>query len=390
MNLFIAIIIMEILVGAEVDLFVPSFPDLQDTFNISTFKVEFLLGINLIAHCFTALIVGNLGDRFGRRVIILIGLVIFVIGSVFCLFAMDYYMILFGRFLQGAGISGVAVLCYLVLADIYSVEQQQQMVGTLTGTVTLAMAFAPVVGSYVNFLLSWRGNFAILLILGVLCLIIGILFIPKGQANDNVKISLREYSVVFKSKKAIYYLITLIFLFQAYWVFIGIAPILYMRDLGVPIQQFGLYQGALAAIFSAFSFSSGYLLNKFGQKKCFFFSIAALVAFIIAAIILIILKTNDPLTITIVVQLVAVGSIFPCNILWILALESVPNAKGRITAILVSGRLIITAICLQLVSYFYQGNFTSLAIVMCITIVIALIFCYKLLQEDKIFNESEL
>ncbi len=269
MNLFIAIIIMEILAGAEVDLFVPIFPDLQDAFNISTFKVEFLLGINLIAHCLTALIVGNLGDRFGRRVIILIGLVIFVIGSVFCLFAMDYYMILFGRFLQGAGISGVAVLCYLVLADIYSVEQQQQMVGTLNGTVTLAMACAPVVGSYVNFLLSWRGNFAILLILGVLCLIIGILFIPKGQANDNVKISLREYSVVFKSKKAIYYLITLIFLFQAYWVFIGIAPILYMRDLGVPIQQFGLYQGALAAIFSVFSFSSGYLLNKFGQKRCF-------------------------------------------------------------------------------------------------------------------------
>ncbi|WP_425362841.1 multidrug effflux MFS transporter [Candidatus Tisiphia endosymbiont of Hybos culiciformis] len=390
MNLFIAIIIMEILAGAEVDLFVPSFPDLQDTFSLSTFKVEFLLGINLIAHCITALIVGNLGDRFGRRVIILIGLVIFVIGSSFCLFAIDYYMMLFGRFLQGAGISGVAVLAYVILADVYSVEQQQQMVGVLNGTVTLAIAFAPVVGSYVNFLLSWRGNFAILLILGVLCLIIGILFIPKGQANDNVQISLREYSVVFKSKKAIYYLITLIFLFQAYWVFIGISPILYMQDLGVPIQQFGLYQGAMATTFAVISFSNSYFFNKFGQKKCFFFSIAALVAFVIAAIVLVMLETNDPLIITIVVQLVAIGSIFPCNILWILALESLPNAKGRITAILVSGRLIITAMCLQLVSYFYQGTFTSLAIVMCITIVIALIACYKLLQEDTIFNKSEL
>ncbi|WP_341756253.1 MULTISPECIES: MFS transporter [unclassified Candidatus Tisiphia] len=389
MNLFIAIIIMEILAGAEVDLFVPSFPDLQDTFNLSTFKVEFLLGINLIAHCVTALIVGNLGDRFGRRVIILIGLVIFVVGSIFCLFAIDYYMMLFGRFLQGAGISGVAVLAYVVLADAYSVKQQQ-MAGTINGIITLAMAFAPVIGSYVNFLLSWQGNFAILLILGFLCLIIGILFIPKGQANDNIKISLREYSVVFKSKKTIYYLITLIFMVQAYWVFIGISPILYMQDIGVPIQQFGLYQGTLAAIFSVISFSNSYLLRNFGQKKCFFFSISVLVAFIIVAIVMIILKINDPLIITIVVQLVAVGMIFPCNILWPLALDSMPNAKGRITAILVSGRLIITALCLQLVCYFYHGNFTSLAIVMCITIVIALIFCYKLLQEDKIFNKSEL
>ncbi len=145
----------------------------------------------------------------------------------------------------------------------------------------------------------------------------------------------------------------------------------------------------MAAVFSAVSFSSGYLLKNFGQKKCFFFSILMLVAFIIAAIVLVICKTNDPLTITIVTQLVAIGMIFPCNILWPLALESIPNAKGRITAIFVSGRLIVTTLCLQLVSYFYQGTFKPLAIVMCITIVIALIGCYKLLQLDRIFDEPK-
>ncbi|WP_375332181.1 MFS transporter [Candidatus Tisiphia endosymbiont of Temnostethus pusillus] len=389
MNLFITILIMEVLSGAEVDLFVPSFPDLQDTFNLSTFKVEFLLGINLIAHCVTSLIVGNLGDRFGRRVIIIIGLIIFIVGSIFCVFGLNYYMLLLGRFLQGIGISGVAVLGYVVLADLYSVKQQQKMMGTLNGAVSLAMAFAPVIGSYVNFLLSWRGNFAILLIFGIFCLIIGLLFIPKGQVNYNVEISLKEYGLVFKSRKAIYYIITLLMLFQGYWIFIGISPILYMRDIGVSIQEFGFYQGAMAAVFSAVSFSSGYLLKNFGQKKCFFFSILALVAFIIAAIVLVICKTNDPLTITIVTQLVAIGMIFPCNILWPLAIEIIPNAKGRITAILVSGRLIVTALCLQLVSYFYQGTFKPLAIVMCITIVIALIGCYKLLQVDRIFDEPK-
>ncbi|MFP3018273.1 MAG: MFS transporter [Candidatus Tisiphia sp.] len=389
MNLFITILIMEVLAGAEVDLFVPSFPDLQDTFNLSTFKVEFLLGINLIAHCVTSLIVGNLGDRFGRKLIIIIGLIIFIIGSSFCTFALNYYMLLFGRFLQGIGISGVAVLGYVVLADLYSVKQQQKMMGTLNGAISLAMAFAPVVGSYVNFLLSWRGNFAILLIFGLFCLISGVLFIPKGQVNYNVKISLKEYGLVFKSRKAIYYIITLLMLFQGYWVFIGIAPILYMRDLGVSIQQFGFYQGAMAAVFSAVSFSSSYLLKNFGQKKCFFFSILMLVAFIIAAIVLVICKINDPLTITIVTQLVAIGMIFPCNILFPLLLESIPNAKGRITAIFVSGRLIVTALCLQLVSYFYQGTFKPLAIVMCITIVIALVGCYKLLQVDRIFDEPK-
>lgn len=83
MRLFITVTIMEILAGAEVDLFVPSFPDIQDTFNLSTFMTELLLGVNLIAYCITSLIVGNLGDRYGRKPIIILGLLIFNLGSLF-------------------------------------------------------------------------------------------------------------------------------------------------------------------------------------------------------------------------------------------------------------------------------------------------------------------
>ncbi len=67
-------------------------------------------------------------------------------------------------------------------------------------------------------------------------------------------------------------------------------------------------------------------------------------------------------------------------------LETIPNAKGRITAVAMSGRFIVTAICVQLISYFYHGTLLPLAIVMGITIIITLITCYKLLQEYKILN----
>jgi DHA1 family bicyclomycin/chloramphenicol resistance-like MFS transporter len=386
MNLFIAILIMEILTGAEVDLFVPSFPDIQRHFNVDTFTVELLLGINLVAHCITALVVGNLGDKFGRRSIILLGLLVFTIGSLFCVFATEYYMLILGRTLQGIGISGVAVLGYIVLADLYSVEQQQKMMGSLNGAVSLAMAFAPVIGSYVDLFFTWRGNFAVLLILAIICLILGLIFIPKGQKNEQVKISLSEYGIIFKSKQAIYYIMTIVFTIQAYWVFIGLAPILYMRDLGVPLQEFGLYQGAMAILFSVISFGSGYLLKTFGQRKCFFFSILSLVAFIIASIFLIAYEINDPLIITIATLLVSIGSIFPINILWPIIMGIMPEAKGRITAIVISGRLIVTAICIQIASYFYDHTFKSIAIIMCITIIIALISCYKLFQNGKVFN----
>ena len=71
--MFFTVLILAILSGAEIDLFTPSFPELQTIFNLSPSTIELLLSVNLIAHCISSLIVGNLGDRYGRKTIIIIG-----------------------------------------------------------------------------------------------------------------------------------------------------------------------------------------------------------------------------------------------------------------------------------------------------------------------------
>lgn len=388
MKLFITVIIMEILAGAEVDLFVPSFPDIQDTFNLSPFMTELLLGINLTAYCITSLIVGNLGDRYGRKPIIILGLLIFNLGSLFCVFSNNYESILLGRFLQGAGISAIAVLVYVVLADIYSVQEQQKLMGILNGTVALSMAVAPVIGSYINLFWGWHANFILLCILGFISLILGIFFIPKGQANNKIQISLKEYSPIFKSPKAVYYILTMMFLAQGYWIFIGIAPILYMQDLEVSLEHFGLYQGSMAALFSIMSFTSGYCFKKFGIKNCFYFGIIFIILFILGSSALVILNINNPLIITIVTLLLSLGVIYPVNILWPLLLEAVPNGKARMTAIFTSARLILTAIGLQLVGWLYNDTFAPLGITMCVITALGLITLPKLFKYDKVFEVS--
>jgi DHA1 family bicyclomycin/chloramphenicol resistance-like MFS transporter len=383
---FITIIIIEILAGAEIDIFVPSFPELQRVFGLSPFMVEMTLFVNLVAHCFTSLLVGNLGDRYGNKPIISIGLVIFIFGSILCVFTNTYWVLLFGRFLQGVGISGPAVLAYTVLSNLYSTSKQQQIMGTLNATVTIAMASAPVLGSYIAGYFGWKGNFIALLSLGILSLIMSVLFVPKGKENQSVSLSLKEYLPILRSSKALYYVITIGMFTQAYWIFIGIAPILYMEGLGVSLEHFGFYQGAICAVFAFVSLVSGYFLRKFGQKNCFFFGIYLFGVFIIATAALVILDVRNPLIITLLSLILSVANVFPINILWPLSLEAVKNAKGRISAMFVSSRLIITAISIQIVSYFYDGSFVQLGIAMCLTLLIGLWTCYKLFQQDKIFR----
>jgi DHA1 family bicyclomycin/chloramphenicol resistance-like MFS transporter len=389
MLLLMTIIMMEILSGAEVDIFVPSFPDLQNTFNLSPFMVELTLGVNLTAHCVTSLVVGNLGDRYGRRPIILLGLVIFMIGSLFCIFSVTYWHLLFGRFWQGVGISAPAVLSYLVLADKYSAEKQQQLMGVLNGAMNLAIAFAPVAGSFVNMFFNWQGNFVVLLALSVICFGLGFVFLPKGVKNPEISFSLKEYQPVLRSRKAFYYIATIVFSLQIYWIFIGMSPIFYMEDLGVSLKSFGFYQGALAAIFSIGSFGSGFFLRRYGQKNCFFFSVGILVIFATILPVLILLKINNPMVITLVMMLESIGLIMPINILWPLMLDCIPGAKGRLAAVVVASRLIVTALSIQMASFFYDGTFRSLGLAMGLFIVLSFWAGYKLFQVDRIFTFKE-
>ena len=389
MPLIITILLMGILSGAEVDIFVPSFPDLQRTFHLSPFMVELTLGINLVAHCVTALLVGNMGDRYGRRPVIIYGLSIFIFGSIVCVCATAFWQLLMGRLLQGIGISGPAVLSFVVLADRYSAEKQQQMLGALNGIMTLAMAFAPVFGSFVNLYFSWRGNFVALLVLSLICMVTSLVWLPAGQANPDISLSLKEYKVVLQSRPAFYYIATIVLVLQGYWVFIGMSPIFYMESLGVSLKHFGLYQGALAALFSLCSFGSCIFIKRFGQKKCLFASLYVLALFMVALLTATLFNVKNPLLITAIMGIQSVGILMPMNILWPLMLEAIPSAKGKISALCISSRLLVTALSIQIASYFYNGTLRSLGSTMLIFMGLAFWAGCRLFQVTSVFPQKK-
>src|SRR5690349_10183764 len=130
--LLFSIIMMDFLVGMEFDLFVPSFPELQHHFSLTPFSVEALLSVNFVGYCLSLFIVGSLGDRYGRKSIILLGLLIFILGSFCCLFEPSYPLLLLGRFLQGVGVAAPAILSFLIIADIYPLKKQQSLFAILS------------------------------------------------------------------------------------------------------------------------------------------------------------------------------------------------------------------------------------------------------------------
>ncbi len=388
MFLLTTIFIM-ILIGAEVDLFVPSFPELQKIFALSPFKVEMLFTSNLMAHCLAAFLAGSLGDKYGRRLMIIIGLFIFITGSFICVCANSYFVLIIGRIIQGVGISAPSVLICALMSDLYSTKRMQHLLGLVNGAVTVAMAFAPVVGSYVNLFFNWRGNFLVLLIMGCLSLLLVLKYAPKTEKihlKPYISLSIKEYLPIFRSQKAVLYLIFLCFAMQSYWIFIGMSPILYMNDLNVKLEDFGLYQGAIAATFAVTSLVSNFFLERFGTKKCFIFSACMLSIFIFLVAILVIFNIKHPGYITGAMLFQAVGMVYPINIFWPLALDSVENAKGKMGALLASGKWTLSAIAISITGFFYNGSFVAIGIGICITFIISAVAGFLLFYNHKVLD----
>jgi len=382
---FITILLIEILAGMEVDLFIPSFPELQKVFDLSPFLVQLTLSVNFTAYCICSLFAGTLGDRYNRRHVMLGSLAVFIFGSLCCVFAPNFPMLLLGRFLQGTGMAGPAVLAFVLIADEYPIEKQASIMGLYNGICNLSVAFAPVLGSYVNLFFNWRGNFVLLLVLGIVSLTMAYFNIPNRKSDSSISLSLKSYWPLLTSSKLMMYVLGICFLAVPYWVFVGMSPVLYMEDMGVPLEHFGFYQGAIAGSFSLVSIFSSKILAVFGQKKCLFYSeiLCLVTAFIILFIAL--SGIHQPMVITGAMLILAAVVVFPFNILYPLSLEIVENSKARTAALMNAGRLLLTALVLCCVSYLYVGTFLPIGIAIFAAISIALCF-FSVIHRKKWIN----
>jgi DHA1 family bicyclomycin/chloramphenicol resistance-like MFS transporter len=385
------IILMDILAGAELDLFVPSFPELQTLFDLSPFWVEALLSINLIGFCLSLFFVGTLADRYGRKPIILIGICIFIMGTVLCLILPTYSFLLVGRFLQGVGIAAPATLCFLIIADAYPLKQQQFLMAMLNGVANASIAAAPILGSYISLYFHWTGNFLALLCFGLIVLFMTIWFIPahvRPAVQVHEKLSLKNYLPLFQSRPLMLLVFHITCIAVTYWVFVGMSPILFMEDLGVSLKHFGFYQGSMALVFAGASIVSGLIIHRYDQKKMLHLSYPFCIVSLGVLAWVTLINSSNPILVTFAVIPFSICVALPVTILYPICLNLIPEAKGRISAILQGSRLIVTAVALQVAGYYYQHSFQNIGLIITASFFIAVITLFFVIKNKDLVQEQ--
>lgn len=172
--------------GLATNIFLPSLPAIAADLRVSSAAVTSTITVFLAIFAVGQLIVGPVSDRLGRQMPILIGLCIFVLGTIWCALASDLLGLLIGRSIQASGACTVAVLSRAIARDLFDGHALAKVMASITIATAAAPGFSPLVGSALDHLFGWRFEFAFVAVFAICAGAAYVVFVGETKAaTDN-------------------------------------------------------------------------------------------------------------------------------------------------------------------------------------------------------------
>jgi MFS transporter, DHA1 family, multidrug resistance protein len=141
------------------NILLPSLPSIGLSLHVSTAATTQLVTVFLAIFAIGQLIVGPLSDRFGRRVPVVIGFAVFLVGSVVCALSTELPGLLVGRIIQASGACATSVLSRAIARDLFSGAALAQTLTYITIAMAAAPGFSPLLGGTLDHFFGWRSSF---------------------------------------------------------------------------------------------------------------------------------------------------------------------------------------------------------------------------------------
>jgi len=129
---------------------------------------SWVFAVFLLPQAITAILYGKLADLYGRRPVLIFGIVLFLGGSIACGFAWSMPSLIVFRLIQGVGAGSILPIATTIAGDIYAAEERMKVQGYLSSVWGFAALIGPLVGGIIVQTLSWRWIFWVNVPFGVL------------------------------------------------------------------------------------------------------------------------------------------------------------------------------------------------------------------------------
>ncbi|MCD0505941.1 multidrug effflux MFS transporter, partial [Bordetella petrii] len=231
-------------------IFVPALAMAGRDLNAGNGAMQMTVSLYIIGLAVGQLIYGPLSDRYGRRRVLMVGLVIYTVAGLAAALAPQVYALIAARLFQALGGCAGLVLGRAMVRDTAAPSEAAKRLALMNLMVTVAPGIAPIVGGALAASLGWRAVLFVLCLLGVMNLLFAWRLLPEtGAAVARVTASVlaRHYRRLLGSREFLGYAIGGGCATTSMFAFVASAPFIFVDQLHRPADEVGLYLAVLVS-----------------------------------------------------------------------------------------------------------------------------------------------
>jgi DHA1 family bicyclomycin/chloramphenicol resistance-like MFS transporter len=227
------------------DLYLPALPTMGRALRAGPDEMALTLSSYLVGFSMGQLMWGPIGDRFGRRLPVAVGLALFVIGSAGCGASTTALQLIGWRVAQSIGASAGPVLARAMVRDLFARERSAQMLSNLMTVMAIAPLAGPFIGGQILAAASWRAIFWTLMGLGLAALL-AMLALPETlpaerRSRQSIRAALAGYATLARDSRLIGYAAMGGLYYGGIFAYIAASPFAYIDFYHVRPQIFGVF-----------------------------------------------------------------------------------------------------------------------------------------------------
>jgi DHA1 family bicyclomycin/chloramphenicol resistance-like MFS transporter len=355
----------------------PGVPILKESFQVSTAVAQLTLSLSMAAIALATLIYGPLSDRYGRRPVLIAGIIITIIGSVLCIIAPSIELLIAGRIVQAAGGAVGMVVARAIVRDVYDAREAASVIATLVMVMVVMPMVSPAIGGELMVRLDWHSVFYLVAIFSAVLLALLLRSLPETLQEAvpfaGVGDMFRTYAALLREPVFRGYTFCLASVSVVFFSFISAAPEIMVSVMHRPATEYGYYFIIIPLGFMAGNYLTRHFGKRFGIHRMIDYGSRIAIFGIMLALLLQMLGFNHPGALFLPVALAILGNGITLPNAQAGAINAAPKLAGSASGLTGFMQMAFSAIAAQVVAMIFNGTVFPMLVLMLVASVLALL-----------------